>query len=232
MIAPYLLFGTEQGRQLCEEMSFCLWLWQRGKVDDARSSLRLWWAELQSQGSFPETAARLAIWYMFGLGMFAEIAHDLLAQRLTPSVASAANWFNGAPLPFSLPEHRSDLLLLLTQWVQHLTQSRRPPVAIVWQSLLATRKYNETFITHMLLAATLGFRRAALRRRFIPSLEAAGAEWFLPYLHFLCAATARLRWDTETQEIWRRVNLMNMEYARKEELRVLLRMNLPQIEWK
>lgn len=229
-IRHYLLFATEQGRHLCEDLSFYLWLWQKGRVDDARNGLRLWWTELQSQSSFPETAARLTIWYMFGLGMFAEVANDPSAQRLTPNIAAVANWFNGAHLPASPRGYRPDLLWLLTQWAQHLTEARYPPIGIVWRSLLTARRYNETFITHMLLAATFGFGRVTLRQHFARYWEAAGLEWFLPYLHFLCVAFARLRWEAEAQKIWRLMDLMNVEYARKEELRKFLRRHLPHIE--
>lgn len=230
-IAPYLTFGLEEGRYLSEALSFCLWLWQRGKVGDAREGLRLWWTKLQSQGNVPELALRLAVWYMVGLGMFDEIVHDPSVQHLPPDIVAVVNWFLGSPLPHYPKGSTPHLLLLLAQWSQCLTSSRRPPVAVMWRLLLTARRRSETFIIHVLLAATLGVRHVALRQRFISLFAQSGLERFLPYLHFLCIATARLRWEAETREIWLRINQMDVEYARREDLREFLSKNLPQIDW-
>ncbi|MCS6830021.1 MAG: hypothetical protein NZ749_05180 [bacterium] len=231
-VTPYLLFCSEEGRRLSEELSFCLWLWQRGKVNEARDRLRLWWTEIQSQDNFPETAARLVAWYMLGLGMFAEIAHVPSGPHLTSNTVAVASWFNGSPLPRLPQDLKPDLLVLLTQWSQYLTRCQHPPVAVVWRSLLSARRNSETFVAHVLFAATFGFRGARLRQDFARFVKEFGIERCLPYLHFLCVAAARLRWEQEAQEIWWCINRMGVEYARKGETRELLRRNLSHIEWK
>jgi hypothetical protein len=229
-IAPYLLFSQEEAKHLSEIAGVCLWFWQAGIIDKAREWMRVWWEELQKQSAVPDVALRVAVWYMLGLGMFAETAADSLVEQRCPDRSLVAKWFNGLPLPHPVQGSGADALLMFIQWSQYLMELRRPPLSLVWRSLLAAHGAAEAFVHSMLLVATYGVRKERHRQTFLPRFERSQVGWFLPYLHLLCIATARLGWEAETRLVWQRIGTFDAGYPRKEELLRFLRRRLPTTE--
>ncbi|GIV20541.1 MAG: hypothetical protein KatS3mg023_2292 [Armatimonadota bacterium] len=233
-IVPYLTFGAEgeeREKNLSTVPPFCVWLWQRGELSEARQRMHQWWGELRLRENVPEPAARVAVWYMLGLGLFGEIASDERFQQLYPNDVRLASWFNGSPLPRSQEGSGGNMMTWLALWSQYLMEFRRPPIALVWRACMAAHHDSEIFLTGVLSVATYGLRRQAWRKHFTHRFERSRVAWFLPYLHFLCVATARLQWQPETREIWKRIQSFEVDYARKEELRHFLHQCFPQAEW-
>lgn len=232
-ITPYLMFSAEEekGEYLSATPPLCVWLWQSEEISGARERMNQWWSLLRERSDIPEPAARIALWYMLGLGMFEEIVSDKTLKQLSPKDVLLAGWFNGSALPPSCRGSEGNYLTWFAFWCEYLMESRRPPIAVVWRSWMAARRESELFLNYVLLAATYGLHRRARHERFFSSFERSRARWFLPYLHFLCVATARLLWEPETREIWRRIQCFQVDYARKEDLRQFLLRCFPQADW-
>lgn len=232
-ITPYLTFSTEEpeGEYLSTIPSICVWLWQKGEISEAQERMRQWWTAVRGRAAVPEPAARAAVWYMLGLGMFEQILSDDMLGQLYPNDALLVRWFEGAFLPRSAGGSRGNNLTRLALWSQYLVESRRPPVAVVWHSWMAARRDSELFLNYTLLAATYGLHRRAWHKRFASRFESSRAAWFLPYLHFLCVATAQLGWEPETRQIWQRIQCFQVDYARKQELHQFLHRSFPQADW-
>lgn len=229
-IAPYLLFSGEKTRHLSELPAICLLFWQSGMVERAREWLGRWWNALRTQNVVPDAALRVAVWYMLGLGMFAEAATDSLAREPLTDLVVIAKWFDGSPLPHPEKGSKAHALHMFIRWSEYLMERRRPPLSTVWRSLWLAQGQDQVFVSQMLLTATFGLHKHRRRRNFMCRLERSRVEWFLPYLHLLCIATARLGWGAETRFLWQRISAFDVAYPRKEELHRFLRQSLPTTE--
>lgn len=222
-LSAYFVFTGEQGRELLDVQQFAMWLWWMGRAEEARHALSLLWHRLSGYVSVPECVSRWAGWSMLGLGLFEMMAQQPVIQNLYPAWIQVANWFSGMPLP---PWGGYNTLFLLTKWAQDLVEGRRT-TGVIWRALLSMSTPDEKRVFYTMLAASVGIGRAAARRRLERWLGSSGEWMFLPYLHLLCLAATRLRWEPLAWELWRRIDQFDVDYPRKTELYRYLQATFP-----
>lgn len=222
-LSAYFVFTGEQGRELLDAQQFVMWLWWMGRAEEARHALSLLWHRLSGYVSVPECVSRWAGWTMLGLGLFEMMAQQPVIQNLYPAWIQVANWFGGMPLP---PWGGYNTLFLLTKWAQDLVEGRRT-TSVIWRALLSMSTPDEKQVFYTMLAASFGIGRAAARRRLERWLGSSGEWMFLPYLHLLCLAATRLRWEPLAWELWRRIDQFDVDYPRKTELYRYLQATFP-----
>lgn len=217
-ISSYFVFDSEQGADLLDKQLFVMWLWGSQKMEKAREALSLFWNELPENLLLPDGVVGWVGWSMLGLGLFDLLEQSVVIQKVYPTWTQVASWYRGQPLATPSGIARWDALLMLSKWAQDLLRRKRPSPIHMWQTLLASNTPNEQLVSAAMLAATLGLKRDTLRQRVEHWLSTSPGNLFLPYLHLLCVSAARLRWKPLTQQLWGRISLFGVDYARRADL--------------
>lgn len=226
----YLMFGGEQGVVLLDVQQHIMRLWQKQNLREARYALSLWWDRLSAHPSIPDCVIGWAGWSMLGLGLFDTLAQSAAIQKQYPAWIQVSKWFGGEPLPPSSGPCCRNALLLLTRCAQDILEHRRTP-AVIWRAWLASRQPDEVQLFYAMFAAAVGLRGDAVRQRMEHWLDSSGGALFLPYLHLLCVAAARMRWELLTRKLWERINLFDVDYPRRGELYRYIHTQIPGIRW-
>ncbi len=218
--SAYVSLESTDLQDMLEFLPFAAYLWGQGHISEARHLLSEWWSVAKASANLPDRVSRTAIFWMLGLGLFEEVAQDVTVHELEPQLVAVANWFRGMSLEQCDDRGNHPVpLVLLTRWTEQLTNRRRP-LSVIWHSFLRSNRKDELFIVKTLLCATLGLKCDGIRKQ----VEQYLASWspFLPYLHFLCVASARAGWSKECRELWRRIQSFDVDYARKAELQAMV----------